>query len=71
MPIYEYVCKDCHNHFEKLVSSANSTETIKCPECGSLKVKKTISAACFRMGSGGPTISKGALSGCASKSGFS
>jgi putative FmdB family regulatory protein len=71
MPIYEYVCKDCKKHFEQLLSSANSSATVKCKECGSLNVKKTISAGNFRMGGGSSSIPTGALSGCSSKSGFS
>ena len=71
MPIYEYVCRDCKKHFEVLTTSSGTTETVKCPECGSLDVTKTISASNFRMGSGGPAIPSGALSGCSSKSGFS
>ncbi len=70
MPIYEYVCKDCKEHFEALVS-LSSTETIKCKKCESLNVKKTISSSSFRMSSGGSSIPAGALSGCSSKSGFS
>ena len=70
MPIYEYVCKDCLQHFEVLVTSSQG-ETIKCKKCGSVKVKKTISASTFRMGQGGVNIPSGALSGCSSKSGFS
>ena len=71
MPIYEYVCKDCKNHFEVLTTSSGSTETVKCPKCKSLDVTKTISTSNFRMGTGRPTIPSGALSGCSSKSGFS
>ncbi len=33
MPIYEYKCKECETHFEKLQKS--SDETLKvCPNCG-------------------------------------
>ena len=32
MPIYEYVCDDCKNPFEKLVMS--QSEKITCPKCG-------------------------------------
>jgi len=70
MPIYEYVCKDCREHFEVLVTSS-SADTVKCKKCGSLKVNKTISASSFRVGHGGTSIPSGALSGCSSKSGFS
>lgn len=71
MPIYEYRCDECRNLFEVLTTSATTSEEISCTKCGSRKVKKTISAAGFRINSGGSAIPAGALSGCASKSGFS
>ncbi|WP_456473295.1 FmdB family zinc ribbon protein [Desulfolithobacter sp.] len=71
MPIYEYVCKDCGQHFEILTTGSQSSETVKCEKCGSLNVKKTISAASFRIGPGGASIPAGAMSGCSSKGGFS
>ncbi|HBI15767.1 MAG TPA: zinc ribbon domain-containing protein [Desulfobulbaceae bacterium] len=70
MPIYEYVCSECKSHFEALVS-VSSPEIIRCPKCDSLKVKKTMSAASFRLGHGGSSIPAGAMAGCSSKSGFS
>jgi len=71
MPIHEYACRDCKEHFEVLTTSASSAETITCPQCKSLDVTKTISASNFRMSSGKPSIPSGALSGCSSSSGFS
>lgn len=70
MPIYEYVCNKCKAHFEVLMS-VNSLETVKCKHCGGLEVKKTVSAASFRMGQGGSPMPSGTLGGCSSKSGFS
>lgn len=70
MPIYEYVCKKCKAHFEVLMS-VTSPETVKCKQCGGLEVKKTVSAASFRMGQGGSQIPSGAHCGCSAKSGFS
>jgi len=71
MPIYEYLCRDCRHHFEILTTSSAGVDIVKCPQCGSVKTAKTISASNFRMGSGRPSIPSGALSGCSSKSGFS
>jgi putative FmdB family regulatory protein len=71
MPIYEYVCKDCKNHFEELLASASSATIVKCPQCEGLNVKKTISAGGFRIGGGSSPIPSGALSGCSAKRGFS
>jgi len=72
MPIYEYKCLECNKVFEVLsTSSSESGEEIKCTKCGATKVRKTISAAGFRINSGSSSIPSGALSGCSSKGGFS
>jgi len=56
MPIYEYQCDTCRHCFEKLVF-AGDTETVTCPKCRGVEVKKRISCASFIGASG--------LSGCA------
>ena len=33
MPIYEYVCEECKNHYEKIVRG--NGESVACPKCGS------------------------------------
>ncbi|MBI2816288.1 MAG: zinc ribbon domain-containing protein [Acidobacteria bacterium] len=33
MPIYEYVCQECQNQFEKII--LKKSEPIECPKCGS------------------------------------
>jgi putative FmdB family regulatory protein len=43
MPIYEYTCKSCKNHFEKLMKSMGSTPGVKCPECGSAQTARNLS----------------------------
>jgi putative FmdB family regulatory protein len=35
MPIYEYVCEQCNERFEKIV--INKQQAINCPKCGSQK----------------------------------
>ena len=35
MPIYEYICEDCNEHFEKIV--INKQQEIACPKCSSKK----------------------------------
>ena len=48
MPIYEYACPDCgaqHEHIQKLADAPIST----CPNCGSSKYFKKISAAGFAL----------------------
>jgi len=62
MPIFEYKCHSCGQEFSKLVF--NSSEQIKCPECGDADVKKKVSA--FSSSSGySPSGSS-----CGSSSGF-
>lgn len=41
MPIFEYNCRSCDNHFETIVLSAR--EKITCPKCASKKVDKQLS----------------------------
>lgn len=51
MPIYDYLCKDCGNVSEILMTG--SQEKPECPECGSRSLKKLLSASSSL--SGAPT----------------
>ena len=42
MPIYEFMCPACDNRFEELSSAG--TEHARCPECGSLRARRVLSA---------------------------
>ncbi|GAC1327472.1 MAG: hypothetical protein NVS2B16_31590 [Chloroflexota bacterium] len=42
MPVYEYVCSDCHTRFDKLVRS-NSQDELTCSTCSSAKVRRLVS----------------------------
>ena len=42
MPIYEYACMECGDHFEELVRS--SEQVVTCPTCGAAKVLKQLSS---------------------------
>jgi len=53
MPIYEYICEDCKEHFEKIV--INKQQEISCPKCSSRKA--TIQLSVFA------TAGKGGFSG--------
>jgi putative FmdB family regulatory protein len=44
MPIYEYVCQDCGEKYEKLVRSSVVKIELICPKCGSEHADKAISA---------------------------
>lgn len=71
MPIYEYRCQECKALFEAIVTSTDTSTEVICPKCSSNNIKKTISASSFRIASGSSATASGALSGCATKSGFS
>jgi putative FmdB family regulatory protein len=44
MPIYEYLCDDCGNKFEKLVRSSQAASmSIECPSCGETHVTEQLS----------------------------
>ncbi|HUL34519.1 MAG TPA: zinc ribbon domain-containing protein [Candidatus Eisenbacteria bacterium] len=56
MPIYEYICDDCKNHFEKIV--INKQQEIACPKCSSKKA--TIQLSVFATaGNGSSSPSSG------------
>jgi len=39
MPVYDYVCNDCHKSFEKtLTLREHDGRKIECPHCGSRNV---------------------------------
>ncbi|MCI4626336.1 MAG: hypothetical protein L3V56_10295 [Candidatus Magnetoovum sp. WYHC-5] len=65
MPIFEYKCEDCSVDCEILVLNSN---TVKCPECGSQRMKKKLSL--FGMSSAGKHtaggVSASSSSGCSS-----
>ena len=69
MPIYEFVCKDCGNEFEAIVSSTDTT-SVSCESCQSGEVKKIMSASCIKVGGSAAPLGPSVPAGCGS-SGFS
>lgn len=43
MPIYEYVCQDCGEKYEKLIRSTMVKVEVICPKCGSNHAEKALS----------------------------
>lgn len=41
MPIFEYVCRECHHRFEAVVQGSRKAS---CPKCESRKLEKQISS---------------------------
>jgi putative FmdB family regulatory protein len=58
MPIFEYVCRDCHHPFEAIVSASRQA---KCPECQSEALDKQLSV--FAVSHGSPVRSRAASAG--------
>jgi len=50
MPIFEYVCKDCHHAFEAIVRGSARPQ---CPRCESRKLDQKLSV--FAVGGGKPS----------------
>jgi putative FmdB family regulatory protein len=58
MPIYEYVCDDCGERYERIVMSR--TQAIECPKCAS--ARHTIQLSVFAAPSNGSKSSNGGSS---------
>jgi putative FmdB family regulatory protein len=43
MPLYEYVCKDCGNHFDALRSMKDADKPIECRSCHGSETKRAMS----------------------------
>jgi len=54
MPIYEFICKKCGQHFEALVAIGKEN-TVSCSACGSKDIKKLLSS--FGIGGGSNRLS--------------
>jgi putative FmdB family regulatory protein len=52
MPLYEFDCRICGQPFEELIFSHARVEEVSCPTCGSLDVKKRLSAVAARIRDG-------------------
>jgi putative FmdB family regulatory protein len=45
MPVYDYVCLDCHKPFETVLTlNEHDKEAPKCPHCGSKNVEQEAAA---------------------------
>jgi len=64
MPIYEYHCNSCKNHFQCLIMKREEKGTLICPECGGSDLERLISLVTYhvseqdRLGAFDPMASK-------------
>jgi len=43
MPVYEYVCNDCHTSFEVILTiREHDEEEVVCPRCGGTKIEQGV-----------------------------
>ncbi len=68
MPIYEFICNQCGDEFETILSTTD-TSGVTCASCASKDVKKVLSAASFKV-KGAAAAAGPAPAGCG-RSGFS
>ncbi|HVO82399.1 MAG TPA: zinc ribbon domain-containing protein [Terriglobales bacterium] len=40
MPVYDYICLDCHKSFEKVLTLTEHDQPVSCPHCGSKHVEQ-------------------------------
>jgi putative FmdB family regulatory protein len=64
MPIYEFICEECFEEFEKLVGFNQSEIELDCPTCGSELIRKKISSFAAHAGGGGRRESTVSRSSC-------
>ena len=61
MPIYEYICEDCKNSFEKIV--INRQQDISCPKCSGKNAKIQLSVFSSATAGGSTKSSSGSSGG--------
>ncbi|HUJ95947.1 MAG TPA: zinc ribbon domain-containing protein [Terriglobales bacterium] len=44
MPVYDYICNDCHKEFEVVLTLSEHDKPITCPKCGSKNVEQEAAA---------------------------
>ncbi len=68
MPLYEFVCSSCGQHFEKMMRFSEIAQQPECPSCRSVDTRKQISMIASQSSSSGTNVS---TSSCGSRGSFS
>jgi len=67
MPIYEFKCLKCNEHFEFLVMNRDDEFEMKCDNCNSVDFERIISTTNFSMGNVGGNNGSGTSPGVATE----
>jgi putative FmdB family regulatory protein len=65
VPIYEYQCQECGEHFDKFVRSFSAEADVVCPKCGSQNIRKGFSTFASRGTNSGGTATVASAPTCA------
>lgn len=66
MPIFDFLCQNCGNKFDVMISNADKNK-VQCPECKSTQVKQMLSLFnTGRTGKSVPTSCQGCSAGASS-----
>jgi putative FmdB family regulatory protein len=63
MPVYEFVCLACEEHFDRLLPMA--ADEPSCPRCGATRTRRQLSVIAGLAPSRDGSVSASASSGCA------
>ncbi len=69
MPIYEYICEDCHQKFESMRPFSQADAPISCTNCKSTHTHRTVSKCFAKSDSTGTNYSVNVGGGCSGCSG--
>lgn len=64
MPLYEYVCKDCGQHFDALRSIKDADKPIQCRSCHGENITRAMSVFYATSGGHPVTSTAGGCGGC-------
>ncbi len=64
MPLYEYVCADCGQPFEKMMRFSEMNQQPNCPTCSGTNTKKQISLFASSVSSSASLASAGGSASC-------
>lgn len=63
MPVYEYVCNNCNDRFDRLVRNLDAARDVSCVRCDSANVRRVVSGFAMVGGAAEPLAARPASSG--------